>query len=126
MRDEPSYLATRTVEQIFEDVRQQEYPLLPSRKNCIFLFDFGLDPDEYAKSMSLIEVRRELNLAEVVCEPAKSIIARVDKSLLTARFTEGELKATNDEIVHDANRYWTGTTRSDYNTEILLFGEFKY
>lgn len=127
MRDEPSYLATRTVEQIFEDVRQHEYPLLPSRKNCIFLFDFGLDPDDYASSMLLIEVRRGLNLVEVVCDQGKAIIARLDKSLLTSRFSsKGELNATHDDVVLDANRYWTGTTRSDYNTEVLVCGAFKY
>jgi len=127
MRDEPSYLATRTVEQFFEDVRQQQYPLLPSRKNCIFLFDFGLDPDEYATSMSLIEVRRELHLVEVVCDPAKSIIARVDKSILTSRFTpKGQLYATRDQVVFDANLYWKATARSDNDAVLLVCGEFKY
>lgn len=128
MNGDPLNQAERTVEEIFEEVRQREYPLLPSRKNCIFLFDFGLhlDPDKYAESMGWIEVRGDWNLVEVVCDPDKAIIARVDKSLLTSRFTEGQLTATHDELVHNANRYWTGTKRADYNTEILLCGEFKY
>ena len=65
MKSDRDHESARTVEQIFEEVRIRDYPLLPSRKNCIFLFDLGLDPDKYASSISFVNVRRELNLVEV-------------------------------------------------------------
>jgi hypothetical protein len=127
MNGDPDNQAARLVEEIFEEVRQQEYPLLPSRKNCVFLFHFGVDPDAYARSISLIEVRRERHLVEVVCDPSKSIIARVDKSLLTSRFSsKGELNATREQVILDAKLYWKGTARSDHDAELLVCGEFKY
>ena len=127
MDHEWSSAEARRIETIFERVRLEEYPASPSRRSCIFLFDFVPDPDKYAASMSLIQVREELTLVEVDTEDHDSRLARVDKSLLSHRLdSEGQLIGTDEEIMSDAREYWTCTTKSDYNTEILFFGTFKF
>ena len=108
-------------------MRLQQYQMLPSRKSSIFLFDLGLDPDKYATSISLVQVRKELNLVEVEVDVNNSITARVDKSLLTCRFnSQGQIAATGEEIVRDAKEYCKGITSRDYDAEVLLCGRFTY
>ena len=53
-----SSAAARRIERIFERVRLEEYRASPSRLSCIFLFDFGLDPDKYLESISLNQFQR--------------------------------------------------------------------
>ena len=119
--------AARRIEEIFELVRLKEYPESASRQSCIFFFDFGLDPDKYAESMSLILVRRERTLVEVETQDTHSLMGRVDKSLLSRRLdSKGELAATDEEIMSDAREYWAGTTRSDYDVEILFCGKYNF
>lgn len=125
MDHDRSGAAERRIEGIFEQVRLEEYPASPSRLSCIFLFEFGLDPDKYAASMSFIQVRRELTLVEVETQNDDLHIVRVDKSLLSRRRdSKGELNATDEEIMSDAREYWAGTTKSDYDVEILFCGKF--
>jgi len=85
----------------------------------------AFDPDKYAASMSLIQVRKELTLVEVETQNTDLRIARVDKSLLSCRRdSKGELNATDEEIMSDARKYWAGTTRADYDVEVLFCGNF--
>ena len=64
---------------------------------------------------------------EVETEDADSLVARVHMSLLSGGLdSKGELTATDEEIVSDAREYWEGTTRSDYDVEVLFQGKFTF
>jgi hypothetical protein len=115
----------RVVENIFEDVRLEEYPELPSRKACLFLFDLALDPIKYAETMPGV-FPEQLNLVEVEIIDTKPNIVRVDKSLLTLRIEWGKLMATPSEIIADARMYWSGITWTNLDEEILFSGKYKY
>ena len=131
MNSEFSTEAARRIEQVFEDVRLKEHSSLPSRKNCIYLFDLELDPIKYAHSMwreLFAHLLPQMSLVEVETKThGYSNIARVDRSLVSCRFdATGRLSADDQQLSDDARRYWTGTARSDHETEVLFCGEFRY
>jgi len=70
----------------------------------------------------------QLSLVEVEIEDdADSSIARVNRTLVTRRFDSiGTLSASDEQISGDARKYWAGTKRCDYETEILFCGKFRY
>ncbi len=118
------YEGRKKVELIFEEVRLKEYPALPSRKNCLYLFDPNLDPTMYASSIGFLIEQSNLFEVEIVNAHA---IARVNKSLIGHRInSDGEINATDDELFADARQYWEGIDHSDVNEEVLFCGEFRY
>jgi hypothetical protein len=80
----------RIVEQTFEKVRLGEFAKLPSRRHCLFMFDFGLDPDFYADSMNFLPPE-SFNVVEIEVGDAVSNFFRADKSLVTTRIVDENL-----------------------------------
>ena len=120
----PHCVASREVENIFEEVRLAEFPESPSRKHCLFLFDLSLDPYSYAESMNFIPAERHLAELEIIDSHPK--IARVNKSLLECRIKDGKLNADREDIVGDARAYWSGVTQTSLDEEILFSGRYRY
>src|SRR5215216_8024626 len=106
---QPNFLLHRPVESTFEEIRLKEFPDLPSRKFCIFLFNLSLDPDSYARSMEFIV--DDCNLVEIEILDDEPKIARVNKSLLFHRIKNRKLKASRPDIIADAREYWSGLTQ---------------
>ncbi|WP_373997933.1 DUF2441 domain-containing protein [Bdellovibrio bacteriovorus] len=87
-------------EYIFEDVRQSEFPHLPSRKKAVFFLDESDDTDEKISRFSSMLARREKMVFRGIEE--KHLIFRAD-----ANFLNCNMKST-DEIFEFARRYWKG------------------
>jgi hypothetical protein len=111
------YSSTLLKEYIFEEVRVNKYPELPSRKKCMFLFDLEIDYQQYSKVLKFILEKYNL----IVIEPLKgeSKFLRVDMNLLNCNLY------LYDDIVANAEKYWMGTDKVYLNTEILFEGKFK-
>ena len=116
-----AYSSQLLKEYIFEDIRASEFPNLPSRKRCMFLFDGKQDKEE-AKVLSAkmfgasyLSGRSLINI-EVV--NGKSIIHRTDATLLDVNVRK------QPEIVEAARKYWTGTNESIERHEVILEGSY--
>lgn len=111
------YTAELLKEYIFEEVRVNYYPNLPSRKRCMFLFDPETNINEYAALLNFD--MEKYNLVEIETAEENSKMLRVNMDLLNCN-----LKYYN-EIIAMAHEYWKGTSEISLNTEILFEGEFK-
>ena len=104
-------------EYIFEEVRANFYPNIPSRKKCMFLFDPEINISKYVALMNFnIE---KYNLVEIETAEENSKILRVNMDLLNCNLKY------YDEIIAIAHEYWKGASEISLNTEILFEGEFK-
>jgi hypothetical protein len=104
-------------EYVFEDIRQNKFNGNPSRKTCLFCFDTTLDPKEYVEKMGIAV--NERFLLEIEAIASKSIYLRTRPSKLNCNLSVIE------DIEKRAVEYWRGSDVVDFDTEILLNGEFK-
>jgi len=108
------YTAELLKEFVFEDIRQQEFPLKPSRRRCLFAFAFN-DPNAYAAKLQF--PRDKYQLFSVSAEPDARIhyadLACLDVNLLDY-----------SGYVAAARKYWNGADPNSINTEVLLEGAF--
>lgn len=123
--NDPDWITSKGVELIFEEIRAKEFPNLPTRRHCLFLFDLSLNPYFYADSMAGF-FPDQLNLVEVELLDLSPKIARVNKSLIGSRIKDGKLNASREEIVADARTYWSGVTQTTLDEEILFSGTYRY
>jgi len=106
-----SYTARCLRELVFEAVRNAEFPALPSRSDCLFLYCHAA-----AAHHQQLDVTGRA-LLEV--EPADGArVFRADASWLDQTFLVPELESM-------ARRYWSGATAVDAKPEVLLTGEFR-
>src|SRR5260370_25936751 len=100
---------------LFEEVRVAEYPDLPTRKRCIFLFD-PQDPMAYALRMKFSLLERVV----VEVDPlAGARVHRGDAALLNCT-----ARAPGDQRDY-ARRYWRGEMTSEAVPAGLLEGPFR-
>jgi hypothetical protein len=100
-------------EYIFESVRRDEFPSLPSRRRCMFLFDDGPDPDAYLATMpGMAQIRKTLLRVRPL---ADAQWFRAKPSLLNCNWR------TPAEIEQQARQYWGGTD-PQLDAEVLLVG----
>jgi hypothetical protein len=115
----------RITEQTFEGVRFDEFAKMPSRRDCIFMFDLELDPNFYADSMDF-QNPEYYNVVEIEVTDTAASLLRADKSLVTRRIVDGKLTASIVDISSDARMYWSGYVKSDLNAEILFCGKYQF
>jgi hypothetical protein len=105
------YAAEVLKEYVFEELRSSEFPMRPSCRRCMFLFDASLDPDTYAANIAL----RKHHLFEV-----ELLGGAVHRAALADL-------ACNLSLVHEiavcARRYWQHVPEPAIGTEILFEGE---
>lgn len=112
------YSSTLLKEYVFEEIRVNKNPKLPSRKNCMFLFDTEIDYQEYCKVLKFDIEKYNLIAIELLLNDTAKFL-RVDMNLLNCNLHR------YDEIVAHAEKYWEGTNEVGLNTEILFEGKFK-
>jgi hypothetical protein len=110
------YYSELLKEYIFEDVRINEFPDKPSRKKSMFLSPNEIDVIEYAKGLGYKTETKFFYEIELI---EKLNIHFADLSFLNCTTSSHEQKVDN------ARRYWEGTEKRDFNTEILFQGQFK-
>ncbi|MCP4438999.1 MAG: DUF2441 domain-containing protein [Aureispira sp.] len=108
------HYATYLKEEIFEDIRQQNYPKAPSRFNCIFLFpDFGMAKEFYANTCGYQHYVYEVEIVK-----GSPFIVEMDL-----------LKCDGNnyhKIKSNAKKYWEQISHPNSGTlEALLLGEAK-
>lgn len=112
---EATFRAELLKEYVFEAVRVESYPQLPSRTRCMFLFDREIDPAAYA--------------ARLVRDPARLSLLEIEV-LPGSRVHRGRLSALDcnawaiPEIERQAQIYWCGVNAPDSDSEVLLEGRF--
>lgn len=118
---ELKYSSQLLKEYIFEDIRASEFPQLPSRKRCMFLFEAEQtkEAEGYLRKMNSersILCGRSL----IKVEPIKgdSITHRTDAKLLDINL------ARQPDIADRARKYWQGTSDPIELSEVLLEGSF--
>ena len=111
------YYSELLKEYIFEEERAINFPDRPTRKKCMFLFDIGISPDEYAKKINFPLGKYRLLEIETLDEGSK--LFRAKTSLLNCnlmQYSGMKLKA---------QEYWKGTDEINLDTEILFEGNYK-
>lgn len=103
-------------EYVFEHIRSSNFANAPSRKTCLFCFDNSLEPNKYIAKMGISAISR--TLIEIEISEEKSSFLRVRPSILNCNLQ------TIPEMEKRAIRYWEGIDTIDFDTEILLSGEF--
>lgn len=103
-------------ELLFEDIRAAEFPLLPSRRRALFLFEIGQDPLQFMERMQFSHSDRFLVETE---DLPGSRIHKADFRLLDCN-----VKPRNERI-RCAREYWAGMPVSANDIEILLEGPFR-
>lgn len=111
------YEAEFKKEEVFESVREDEFPNLPSRKRCIYAIPSSIDPLEFGKSINLhvdkfnlIEIRPVLNRSKVL------------QSKMSLLNCNGISVLDMQEI---ARTYWSGENEASLDTEVLIEGEIE-
>jgi hypothetical protein len=112
-----AYSSELLKEYIFEEIRQEEFSELPSRKRCMFLFDCNVDYKEYASMMNFDLTKYNLLEIEVIDDDSK--IFSGDISLLDCN------SEAHRKITENARKYWTGIDRNNVKAEVLFEGYFK-
>lgn len=112
------YATTLLRELIFEEVRNLNFPSLPSRKKCIYLFNY-----EDVPFTNLVQTLKRMNLIqgklfEVHVDPNKACLHTADAVWLDGIFLKYE------EMRERAQDYWLGKLTSDPKVEVLLEGEY--
>jgi len=110
------YLVTCLRELLFEMVRQEVAPQLPSRSNCLFLIERAADLAKCAKRYGFREEQRTILEIETL---DGSQIFRAPAALL-------DTTVIAEDILSAARQYWKGVspeTPSD-EVEILMTGPF--
>ena len=122
--NDPGYAESIRIEEMVEEVRRTEYPLCPSRKMCMFLFDKMLSPEGYFAAMGRpVDLQRQYNLVEVEVDDADSKIVRVNRLLLESLLAE---EHSDDEVRANARVYWRGSDDAGLNEEVLFQGTFTF
>lgn len=105
-------------EYIFEEIRACEFPQVPSRKRCMFLFEAEQDQDAviYSQKMGIKLTGKSLIKVEPV--DSECVTHRTDAKLLDVNLSK------QPEIAAAARKYWHGTTDSVELPEVLLEGSF--
>lgn len=105
-------------EYIFEEIRTGEFPQVPSRMRCLFLFEAeqAEDAEGYMQEMGIELMGKSL----IKVEPVESecVTHRTDAKLLDVNLSK------QPEIAAAARKYWQGTTDSVELPEVLLEGSF--
>lgn len=111
------YYAELLKEYLFENIRIANFPNKPSRINCAFFIPIELDCEKYLKTLGL--AYRNMRIWEVeIGQPMNLHFA--DLSLLDCNHFPHQDK------IKAAKEYWGGTSKIDYNTEILYRGSFQF
>ena len=105
-------------EYIFEEIRTSEFPQVPSRMRCLFLFEAEHDKDAevYLQKMGYSLTGRSLIKVEPV--DGKSATHRTDAKLLDVNLSK------QPEVAAAARKYWQGTSDPVELPEVLLEGSF--
>jgi hypothetical protein len=111
------YLLDCMRELLFESVREEMFPHLPSRSQCLFLVENGVDIKASAKRYGFDEPMRTVVEIEAL---EGSIIFRGQASLLNTGPIIGDILAA-------AKQYWSGAPPEMPldDVEILLCGPFR-
>lgn len=105
-------------EYIFEDVRCNSFPNLPSRKNCLFAFPEDSNIQEMRNRFDLSEkLYPNIVRIEGVEKEYNSVV--VDANLLNCNMSKF------DKITEFAFQYWSGEKINEPLFEILFQGKFK-
>jgi len=110
------YAAELLKEFVFEEVRQEQYSSMPSRRKCLFAFPSSLDPHEYAASIGLSEKDGLLLEIDVA---ANAAVHYAEMKLLDCN---GLVYA---KLRSQAARYWETDARGSSTCEILVDGDFR-
>lgn len=111
------YTAELLKEFVYEGVRQEIDPGLPSRTKCVFAFDDSLDPDRCAKEMAFPTAGHSLIRIDSVPGNTRTLRARL--SLLQ----NGQDRY--DTLAARGRLYWAGLPNPAYDSEVLLEGELR-
>ncbi len=110
------YYAELLKEYIFEDVRRNEFPDKPSRKSCMFLMPVEIDPFEFGRLLNYDMTAKHIIQVDVL---NNSKVHHADIKLLDCN------TLTHSDKVDAARKYWGGTNKLDFDTEVLFVGDFK-
>ena len=103
-------------EYVFEEVRSAEFPRLPSRRRCMFLFADCHSPSVYARLLGWPEGRH--SVVRVRPRP-QSVLHVADMRHLNCNTRDHE------GLVSAARQYWSPADPLDINSEVLLEGEWE-
>ena len=112
--DLDKYAAELLKEYVFEEVRADMYPMMPSRRRCMFLFDHH-DPEEYAAALKFTTSRH--TLVEIETEDSGKL-HKADLSLLDCN------SLRYDGLVAKAHEYWSPSERAGVHVEYLYEGAY--
>jgi hypothetical protein len=108
--------ATKAKELLFEEVRVQDFPSLPSRRSAIFLFPSTEEPVSFMERMKFVAADRTV----VEIEPLPTArIHRADANQLNCN------GLSRTEQKRDAALYWQGSVTREPVIEVLLDGPFR-
>lgn len=106
-------------EYVFEDVRQDHYSALPSRRSCMFLFERTVDAAHALETLGRRKKLDDYSVLEIKLDHEEGRIHCADMTLLDC----------NDNLVEDyeeeAHRYWSGHHSDSGFVEILYEGPFQ-
>jgi Protein of unknown function (DUF2441) len=109
------YASELLKEYIFEEVRQNKFPQLPSRMKCMFAFSKLIDPKLYLEKLKLNQNTKTLIEIEPIFQNSKVFAANY--TLLDCNLS------THKEMVKFAHQYWNGDNPDLLTTEILIEGK---
>lgn len=109
------YSSSLLKEYIFDEIKGIDFPNLPSRKKCMFLFSPEKDPEEYLTRMDLANGR---HLIEISTIEGKSKIFSADYSILNCDLEDYK------NVQEAATKYWQGISMDSETSEILFEGEY--
>ncbi len=108
------YASELLKELVFEGVRQEHFPTLPSRRRCIFL----LPLEDHNSAIKRFGFSTERSTAvEISVDNAEDLFL-ADASLLNCNLLK------HDELKKEAQRYWSGHQSGEPLLEYLYVGQF--
>jgi len=112
------YASELLKEYIFEEVRQKDFPNLPSRKNCMFALPDNVNIEEVRARFGMSDqIHKTLLRIEGV--PENHTVTRVDANFLNCNLSK------QPQIKEYATKYWSGEEMENPLTELLLVGRYK-
>ena len=104
-------------EYIFDEIRLAEFPKLPSRRRCMFLFADCHSPADYAQNLGLRDMSQYSVVRVLPSQTASIHVA--DMRFLNCNGCD------HDGLAEAARKYWSPADSASIHSEVLLEGRWK-
>lgn len=110
------YASELLKEYVFEEVRMREFPTLPSRRRCMFLFPQNLDPWEYAEHLNF---KTDQHILLTVRPLSNARVHITDMMYLNCNLSD------HSGMTEAARKYWQPVHSGNLSSEVLLEGKWE-